>query len=815
MVFLELLNSTVTNDKIMNKRILFIVWMCIVLFSVINVQTIAQNQVRFKVKKSNALMGQEYKPITFDGAWCWFSDPRAAYHDGKTFAGYVNSFGDIEIAAYEHSTGLTETKVLHRFLNKDDHANPSLLFLPDGKIMVFYTKHSTCCGGVGPFEMFYRISEKPYDISEWSEEMVTSQNTEGWAAYCYSNPVLLSEEEDKIYLFWRGGNFRPNFSVSSNQGISWSNAKTLINHKAAQKNVRPYMKVTGNGKNKIHFAFTDGHPRDEAFNSIYYMYYRNGKLFKANGEEITSMDNAPVSPEQTHQVYNAKKTDNRAWIWDVAEDDDGNPVIVYAVFPNDSTHLYYYSRWKNNTWITYELVNAGKWFPETPEGQTEPEPHYSGGIVLDHEDPSIIYLSRSINDRFEIEKWQTKSGGKSWKVYPITADSENDNVRPFAVRNAKDDAPLQVLWMNNHKYRYFTDYHTTIRGNVEQMKVSDELSGEAMLSTMKKVADWQLSHPRKHHEMDWHYGAFHTGLMALYKTTRDQKYLDEMISMAASHDYKPVMDFFHADRLTIAQPIIDMYMEMKKPEMIRYFQFAMDAHIKRKPKADVRFEDNPYRGEWWTWCDALYMAPPAFAKMSNATGEQKYLDYADKHWWITSDYLYRPEDSLYFRDDRYFDKKTENGKKVFWSRGNGWVIGGLVHMLEEMPENYASRAKFEKQYIEMAEKIASLQGDDGLWGVSLLDRDQFPVGETSGSAFHTYALAWGINNGYLNREKYQIKVENAWKALVANVQSTGKLGYVQQVAADPYVTKPAHWEVYGTGAFLLAGTEIYKMIHDK
>lgn len=779
---------------------------------VISLNTTAQEQAKFSIKKTSALSGKEYKALAFDGAWCWFSDPRAIYKNGKTFLGYVNSFGNIEIASFEYALGELKTSVLHRFLHKDDHANPSLLLLPDGKLMVFYTKHSNCCGSKGPYEMFYRISEEPYDISGWSEEMKTNQNTEGWAAYCYSNPVLLPEEDNKIYLFWRGGNFRPNFSVSSDQGVTWSAARTLVNHKEEEGNVRPYLKVSGNGNDKIHFAFTDGHPRNEPQNSIYYMGYQNGNLLKATGEKIASLEDVPVAPAEAHLVYDANKTGNKAWIWDVAEDTDGNPVVVYAVFPNDSNHLYYYSKWDGQKWNNYELVNSGKWFPETPEGKTEPEPNYSGGIILDHEDPSTAYLSRNIDGVFEIEKWQTRNNGKSWKVYPITQGSDYDNVRPFAVRNASKDNPLQVLWMNNHRYRFYTDYHTSIRGKIPQKEASDNLSTEAIVQTMQKVADWQLSTPRDHHEMDWHYGAFYTGLMALYETTGEQKYLDEMINMASSHAYKPVMDFFHADRLIIAQPIIDIYINQKDPEIIKYFQFVMDAHLARKPKADVRFKDNPYRGEWWTWCDALYMAPPSFAKMTNATGEIKYLDYADKHWWITSDYLYSHVDSLYFRDDRYFDKLTKNGKKVFWSRGNGWVLGGLVHMLEEMPVDYPSRPKFEAQYKEMATKVASLQGEDGLWGVSLLDREEFPTGETSGSSFFTYALTWGINNGYLDKKIYQPKVEKAWKALVGNIQATGKLGYVQQVAADPYETKADQWEVYGSGAFLLAGSEMIKLI---
>ena len=114
-------------------------------------QIIAQPKADFKIRKSDALAGQEYKSFISDGAWCWFSDPRAVYANGKTFAGWGNSFGDIQVGEYDHTKGIINTATLHRFLHKDDHANPSLLLLPDGRLTVFYTKHSNCCGGVGPF----------------------------------------------------------------------------------------------------------------------------------------------------------------------------------------------------------------------------------------------------------------------------------------------------------------------------------------------------------------------------------------------------------------------------------------------------------------------------------------------------------------------------------------------------------------------------------------------------------------------------------------------------------------------------------------
>lgn len=181
------------------------------------------------------------------------------------------------------------------------------------------------------------------------------------------------------------------------------------------------------------------------------------------------------------------------------------------------------------------------------------------------------------------------------------------------------------------------------------------------------------------------------------------------------------------------------------------------------------------------------------------------------HWWKTSDYLYSKSDSLYYRDDKYFDQKSENGKKVFWSRGNGWVMGGLVRVLEQMPDDYPDRNKYESQYREMALKILSLQNSEALWTVSLLDPEELNVGESSGSAFFVYALAWGINNGLLDA-KYKKQILAAWKALTNNIDEHGRLGYVQQVAERPLPFRKDDWHVYATGTYFMAGKEVLKLI---
>jgi hypothetical protein len=138
---------------------------------------------------------------------------------------------------------------------------------------------------------------------------------------------------------------------------------------------------------------------------------------------------------------------------------------VYVKFPDDNNHVYCYSRWNGKKWETDELINSGKWFPKTPAGETEREPNYSGGLCLDHKNPSVAYLSVKRNSVFEIEKWS--KDGKAWKVTPVTKDSPKDNVRPFPIRNIPENSPLKVLWMENTEYIHWTNYHSAIKMNVE------------------------------------------------------------------------------------------------------------------------------------------------------------------------------------------------------------------------------------------------------------------------------------------------------------------------------------------------------------
>ena len=345
-------------------------------------------------------------------------------------------------------------------------------------------------------------------------------------------------------------------------------------------------------------------------------------------------------------------------------------------------------------------------------------------------------------------------------------------------------------------------------------KLSAEISPAAVLGTMQLVADWQLTHPSPtadhYKENTWTYGALYTGVMALNEIAGTPKYHDAMVAMGKKFRWQLAPRTYHADDHCVGQTYLELFLQDRDPAMLQPTKAGFE-HILEHPATNRLDFKTPHASDRWSWCDALFMGPPAWVRLYKATGDARYLNFMDQEWRATSDFLYDTNEHLFFRDSTYFTKREANGRKIFWSRGNGWVMGGLARVLKYLPPEHPRRQFYEGQFKEMAAKIASLQQADGLWRSSLLDADSYPLKETSGSAFHTFALAWGINNGLLDRDTYGPVVRKAWRSLVECVTPEGKLEHVQPIGADPKKFLPTDTEVYGTGAFLLAGRELYQL----
>jgi rhamnogalacturonyl hydrolase YesR len=302
--------------------------------------------------------------------------------------------------------------------------------------------------------------------------------------------------------------------------------------------------------------------------------------------------------------------------------------------------------------------------------------------------------------------------------------------------------------------------------------------------------------------------------MAAYEATGNLKYLEAAKEVSERNRWRPGPRPRHADDHCIAQTYARIFLIERDPRMIEAIVERYDEMIAEPrpgPEAGWAEDDN------WSWCDALFMAPPTMALIAEATGDVRYLDLMNTMWWETYEYLYDPEEHLWYRDGRYVIQadgsgpRTTNGRKIFWARGNGWVFAGLALVLEHMPADYPDRPRYEALFRDMAAALIAVQGEDGLWRSSLLDAEEFPIPESSGTGFFTFGLAWGVNSGLLDADTFRPAARQGWRGLVWAQQADGRLGWVQQIGYDPRSVSADDSMEYGTGAFLLAGSEMLKL----
>ena len=359
----------------------------------------------------------------------------------------------------------------------------------------------------------------------------------------------------------------------------------------------------------------------------------------------------------------------------------------------------------------------------------------------------------------------------------------------------------------------------------EPVDVSDIFSRESIQSAMERAFDWQIENIvyeaplpdggfQDVSDTEWVRGAFFSGVMAAHEATGNAKYLEAAKEISERNAWQPGPRPRHGDDHCIAQTYARIFLFERNPRMIEATVARFDEMISEpRPGPEVGWAED----DNWSWCDALFMAPPTMALIAEATGDVRYLDLMNAMWWETYDYLYDAEEHLWYRDGRYVIQedgsgpRTANGQKIFWSRGNGWVFAGLALVLEHMQADYPGRARFEDLFRDMAAALIAVQGEDGLWKSSLLDAEEIPIPESSGSGFFTFGLAWGVTNDLLDTDTFLPAVRKGWEGLIWAVQPDGRLGWVQQIGYDPRSVTAEDSMEYGTGAFLLAGSEVLKI----
>lgn len=412
-----------------------------------------------------------------DGAWCWFQDERALFIGERLVVSSLSREGDVQVSSYDLDSGERNDAVLAR-LERDDHDVASLIERSDGRLIAFYTNHTH------DRVMRWRISENTGgDVSAWKPERTTDTG----GGVCYSNPFELADEAEgggppPIYNFFRSLVISPSFSRSLDRGATWSASGRIIHSVDERRTHRPYVKYASDGRSTIHLAYTDGHPTEyngtadqPRANSVYHLYYRDGQLHRSDGEVVADLvagASSDLAPTAGTLVYDGNQGEGgEAWTHDLALDRDGNPVVVYATFPDQSSehtalgdHRYRYARWDGTEWRDHAVGFAG-------HGLSLRSRLYSGGIAIDPDDVNIIYFASSVDPvdgapsgtgRFEIVRGRTRDGGASWSFEAVTAGSMVDNLRPIVP--AHHPTATAVLWLQGVYDEFLDSYNTRVVG---------------------------------------------------------------------------------------------------------------------------------------------------------------------------------------------------------------------------------------------------------------------------------------------------------------------------------------------------------------
>jgi hypothetical protein len=418
-----------------------------------------------------------------DGAWTWFNDERAVFHQGSLFTGYVKGNGQYGVTRYDPATH----EVFHMIIStgtsqqQDDHNNPSITVLPDGKLLLLYAKH---LGGSQFYQRTSRVA-LPSTAADWGPEIVRPLG----ANNTYNNTYLLSGEADRIYNFHRNLNFNPTITISNDLGATWETPVPFIS--VGTNNTRPYPRYCSNKTDRIDMIYTDGHPRD-VDNSIYHMFYRAGAFHKTDGTVVDTMANLPLDHQggQRGSViypYSAAAWGGgqgpdhwipgaRGWTWDVHYGADGHPLCLFQVQTGtdaswSSSRIYYYhARWTGREWRRKFIAHGGR-------GIYAAESDYGGGMTIDPDHPNVIYISSNAanpfnlgdisnvplkpNARYELYRGVTSDGGQTFSWEPLTVDSAADNLRPIVPENHGYDRAL--LWFNG-TYNSYTNFSTEVLG---------------------------------------------------------------------------------------------------------------------------------------------------------------------------------------------------------------------------------------------------------------------------------------------------------------------------------------------------------------
>jgi rhamnogalacturonyl hydrolase YesR len=213
------------------------------------------------------------------------------------------------------------------------------------------------------------------------------------------------------------------------------------------------------------------------------------------------------------------------------------------------------------------------------------------------------------------------------------------------------------------------------------------------------------------------------------------------------------------------------------------------------------------------WIDDSYMSIPFLAQMGKLTGDRAWYDDGARQAIQMAARLQDPATGLY--DHAWFENTAGYDPKFFWGRGDGWGLMSAAELLSVLPEDHPQRAQVLEVFRRAARGVAETQSGNGMWR-QLLDKTDSYL-ETSASAMFTFAIARGVNRGWLS-PVYAPVAQAGWQAVATRIRSDGRIEGIcvsTTAAYDAvyYYNRPTDLgAMQGYGPVLMAGAEVIAML---
>jgi hypothetical protein len=382
------------------------------------------------------------------GAWSYFGDPRAVYANGKVFVGWVTHDGRVQVARI----GAHLMVRTIAWMGQDDHNNPSLHVMRDGRIAAFYAPHAPeLVHRRKARRMYYRVTRRPYDIDKWSAPR-TVPNVPGLPGYgqhgmAYPNPVQV---RGRTWLFFRGGSYWPSLTTTRDMR-QWTRPVNVVRSRPGH---RPYVKYAPSRGDGVFMAFTRAHPNSLPTGIYFLRLSASGRVTRADWTRVGKVG-SPVHYRRADVVYRYSRRHGRAWVMDVTATPKGAPMVLY--FTGRGTRsVYWRARWDGRAWRHHRIMAPGYGLSTTG--------WYMGGASFDHEDPSVVYLARRppAGGPMEIEAWSTSTERDGpWRRRLVTQGSKEDNWRPVSPRGYEG---YDVFWWAGRYLNYKAFRASIFRG---------------------------------------------------------------------------------------------------------------------------------------------------------------------------------------------------------------------------------------------------------------------------------------------------------------------------------------------------------------